>query len=138
MAESKPPRNYNEDLINSIKDLKRRKVRGVAPHFSTISFLIRVASLSRSCLKDAVGKEIEIETRKQNEIQCRIDEEKKRLSHCEARLSKLQSSNEAYANTIKEADAAYSKILESSQTLLHVMKRESKVIQKSYSGESSE
>ena len=43
---------------------------------------------------------------------------------------KLQSSNEAYAKMVKEAEAAYKKIEESSQTLLHVMKRESRVIQK--------
>eukprot|EP00984_Skeletonema_dohrnii_P019332 scaffold9209_cov108-Skeletonema_dohrnii-CCMP3373.AAC.4 len=106
--DSKPPRNYNEDLVNMINDLKKRK--------------------------DAVGKEIEMESRKRDEIQSRIDEEKMRLMHCETRLSKLQSSNEAYAKMVKEAEAAYKKIEESSQTLLHVMKRESKVIQKDLNG----
>ena len=43
--------------------------------------------------KDAVGKEIENESRKRDEIRSRIDEENVRLSHCEAHLSKLQSSN---------------------------------------------
>ncbi len=80
--------------------------------------------------KDAVGKEIENESRKRDEIRLRIDEENVRLSHCEAHLSKLQSSSEAYAKVVKEAEAAYKKIEQSSQTLLHVMKRESKVIQK--------
>lgn len=108
--DSKPPRrNYNEDLVNMINDLKRRK--------------------------EAVGTEIENESRKRDEIQCRIDQEQKRLSHCEARLSKLQSSNEAYAKMVKEAEAAYKKIEQSSQTLLHVMKREQKVIEKDLTGE---
>lgn len=47
-----------------------------------------------------------MESRKRDEIQCRIDEEKKRLSQCEARLSKLESSNEAYAKMLKEAEVA--------------------------------
>jgi DNA repair ATPase RecN len=75
-----------------------------------------------------------MESRKRDEIQCRIDEEKKRLSQCESRLSKLESSNEAYAKMVKEAEVAYKKIEESSMTLLHVMKRESKAIQKDLSG----
>jgi hypothetical protein len=75
-----------------------------------------------------------MESRKRDEIQCRIDEEKKRLSHCEARLSKLELSNEACAKMVKEAEDAYKKIEESSLTLLHVMKRESKAIQKDLTG----
>lgn len=107
--DSKPLRNYNEDLVNMINDLKRKK--------------------------EAVGKEIENETRLRDEIQSRIDQEQKRLVLSEARLSKLESSNQAYAKILKEAEAAYKKIEQSSQTLLHVMKRESKVIEKDLSGE---
>ena len=107
--DSKPLRNYNEDLVNMINDLKRKK--------------------------EAVGKEMEKETKLRNEIQLRIDQEQKRLVLSEARLSKLESSNQAYAKMVKEAEAAYKKIEQSSQTLLHVMKRESKVIEKDLSGE---
>ena len=85
--------------------------------------------------KDAVGKEIENESRLRDEIKSRIAQEQQRLSHSESRLSKLESSNEAYAKMVKEAEAAYKKIEQSSQTLLHVMKRESKVIEKDLSGE---
>ena len=85
--------------------------------------------------KEAVGKEVENETKLRDEIRLRIEQEQKRVEVCEARLSKLQSSNEAYAKMVKEAEAAYKKIEQSSQTLLHVMKRESKVIEKDLSGE---
>ena len=142
--DSKPPRNYNEDLVNMINDLKKRKVSctffalGVS---LTLSYYVSPKHLfvvpptpARLPHQDAVGREIEIESRKRDEVQSRIDEEKMRLMHCETRLSKLQSSNEAYAKMVKEAEAAYKKIEESSQTLLHVMKRESKVIQKDLNG----
>lgn len=97
-------RNCNEDLINMLNDLKRRK--------------------------DAIGKEIENESSRRDEIRARIDEENVRLFQCEAHLSKLQSSNDAYAKMVKEAEEAYKKIEQSSKTLLQVMRRESKVIQK--------
>ncbi len=42
----------------------------------------------------------------------------------EALARKVQARNE-YDKTIQETEAAYMKILESSQTLLHVLKRES-------------
>eukprot|EP00985_Skeletonema_marinoi_P029492 scaffold28017_cov132-Skeletonema_marinoi.AAC.1 len=96
-----------------INDLKKKKHLFVVP-----------PTPARLPHQDAVGREIEIESRKRDEVQSRIDEEKMRLMHCETRLSKLQSSNEAYAKMVKEAEAAYKKIEESSQTLLHVMKRE--------------
>eukprot|EP00985_Skeletonema_marinoi_P001990 scaffold810_cov127-Skeletonema_marinoi.AAC.1 len=132
--DSKPPRNYNEDLVNMINDLKKRKV--ICTFFAlgvslTLSYYVSPKHLfvvpptpARLPHQDAVGREIEIESRKRDEVQSRIDEEKMRLMHCETRLSKLQSSNEAYAKMVKEAEAAYKKIEESSQTLLHVMKRE--------------
>lgn len=104
-ARAKPkPRFYNEDLVSLINDIKDKQ--------------------------DAVGKEIEIESEKRDDIQAKIDEEKKRLQHCECRLSKLQQTNEAYARMVNEAEAAYMKIQESSETLMHVLKRESKSIQK--------
>lgn len=102
-AKSKP-RFHNEDLVTMINDLKDKK--------------------------DALAKEIEIESAKRDDFQAKIDEEKKRLQHCECRLSKLQQSNEAYARMVNEAEAAYTKIQESSETLMHVLKRESKSIQK--------
>ena len=86
--DSKPLRNYNEDLVNKINDLKRKK--------------------------EAVGKEMEKETRLRDEINSKIDQEQKRLVLSEARLSKLESSNQAYTKLVKEAEAAYKKIEQSS------------------------
>ena len=110
-ARAKPkPRFHNEDLFTMINDLKDKQ--------------------------DAVAKEIEIESAKRDDIQTKIDEEKKRLQHCECRLSKLHQSNEAYARMVNEAEAAYyMKIQESSETLMHVLKRESKSIQKDLAGQ---
>ena len=108
-ARAKPkPRFHNEDLVSMINDLKDEK--------------------------DAVAKEIEIESAKRDDMHVKIDEEKKRLQHCECRLSKLHQSNEAFARMVNEAEAAYMKIQESSETLLHVLKRESKSIQKDLAG----
>ncbi|KAL7457432.1 hypothetical protein ACHAWC_009000 [Mediolabrus comicus] len=108
-ARAKPkPRFHNEDLVSLIDDLKMKR--------------------------DAVGKEIEIESAKRDDIQSKIDEEKQRLQHCECRLSKLHQSNDAFTRMIDEAEAAYTKIQESSETLMHVLKRESKSIQKDLAG----
>lgn len=108
MDSKEAPRNYNEDLVNMLNDLKRRKAD--------------------------IGKELEDEQRRRDEIRARIDEEQERLFQCEAHLSKLESSNNAYAKMLKDAEDAYKKIEQSSQTLLHVMRRESKVIQKDLAG----
>jgi Sjoegren syndrome nuclear autoantigen 1 len=109
-ATPKPARNYNEELVVMINDLKAKR--------------------------DNVGKEIEIESRKRNEILAKIDEESKRMALCETRLSKLQQVNQAYTQMVDDAEAAYKKIEESSQTLLHVMKRENKAIQNELTGTS--
>jgi len=108
-ARAKPkPRFHNEDLVTMINALKDKQ--------------------------DAVGKEIGIESAKRDDIQAKIDKEKHRLQHCECRLSKLKQSNDAFTRMIDEAEAAYTKIQESSETLMHVLKRESKSIQKDLAG----
>ena len=73
------------------------------------------------------------EKRKQPEkTECKKAKIQKDLSILTDRLSKINESlsrkNQArneYDKTIQETEAAYMKILESSQTLLHVLKRES-------------
>ena len=48
-----------------------------------------------------------------------------RLARINDNLARKVSSRTEYDKTITETEAAYSKIMESSQTLLHVLKRES-------------
>ena len=48
-----------------------------------------------------------------------------RLARINDNLARKVSSRNEYDKTITETEAAYSKIMESSQTLLHVLKRES-------------
>ena len=48
-----------------------------------------------------------------------------RLSRINDSLARKVASRNEYDKTIMETEAAYMKILESSQTLLHVLKRES-------------
>ena len=48
-----------------------------------------------------------------------------RLARINDNLARKVSSRNEYDKTITEAEAAYSKIMEASQTLLHVLKRES-------------
>ena len=54
------------------------------------------------------------------------------LSTIEETLVKNISAKNKYAQTIQETEAAYMKILESSQTLLHVLKREQTKIGKKH------
>ena len=48
-----------------------------------------------------------------------------RLARINDNLARKITSRNEYDKTIQETEAAYSKIMESSQTLLHVLKRES-------------
>jgi len=48
----------------------------------------------------------------------------RRLAHLNEKLSRQIASRNEYDRTIQETEAAYTKILESSQTLLTVLKRE--------------
>jgi len=53
-----------------------------------------------------------------------------RLSKLNEALVKRTQARSEYDKTIQETEAAYMKILESSQTLLHVLKRESLTLTK--------
>ena len=48
-----------------------------------------------------------------------------RLSRINESLARKIAARESYDRTLHESESAYMKILESSQTLLHVLKRES-------------
>ncbi|KAF4655586.1 hypothetical protein FOZ61_007485 [Perkinsus olseni] len=91
--------NYNSELVKCIEDLREKR-----------------EELNRQILKEEEDK-----GKIQKELAVLTD----RLQRInESLVRKTQARNE-YDKTIQETEAAYMKILESSQTLLHVLKRES-------------
>uniref|UniRef100_A0A7S1AQI8 13 kDa deflagellation-inducible protein n=1 Tax=Noctiluca scintillans TaxID=2966 RepID=A0A7S1AQI8_NOCSC len=91
--------NYNNELVKSIEDLREKR-----------------EELNRQILKEEEDK-----AKIQKELSALTDKLGKiNQSLC----TKGQARNE-YDKTIQDTEAAYMKILESSQTLLHVLKKES-------------
>jgi len=89
---------YNNELVKCIEDLCTKR-----------------DELHKSILEE------EEEKRKiQNDVRILTE----RLSKVNESLSKKMASRNEFDKTISETEAAYMKILESSQTLLHVLKRE--------------
>lgn len=93
--------NYNNELVKCIEDLRKKRKE--------------------------VNKQIQQEEEEKSKIQ-------KDLSILTDRLTKINDSLEAktmerseYDSTIEETESAYMKILESSQTLLHVLKSDAPV-----------
>ena len=90
--------NYNNELVKCIEDLREKR-----------------EEINRQILKEEEDK-----AKIQRDLSVLTD----RLSAMNESLArKIQARNE-YDNTIQETEAAYMKILESSQTLLQVLKRE--------------
>ena len=91
--------NYNADLVACIEDLRGK----------------------REELNKSVAKDEEEKAKIQNDLRILTE----RLARINDNLARKVSSRNEYDTTIRETEAAYSKIMESSQTLLHVLKRES-------------
>jgi len=90
--------NYNNELVKCIEDLREKR-----------------EEINRQILKDEEDK-----AKIQRDLSVLTD----RLSTINDNLArKVQARNE-YDRTIQETEGAYMKILESSQTLLQVLKRE--------------
>eukprot|EP01038_Epipyxis_sp_PR26KG_P017916 gene17916-25063_t len=90
--------NYNNELVKCIEDLREKR--------------------------EEINKQILKEEEEKAKIQRDLSVLTDRLSNInEALARKVQARNE-YDRTIQETEGAYMKILESSQTLLQVLKRE--------------
>merc|ERR1712167_424959 len=76
--------------------------------------------------KKAIMKEIDLEEQKKMEVQTTLRDQTEKLSRINDSLGRKVSARNEYDTTIQETEAAYLKILESSQTLDHVMKRQGK------------
>ena len=96
--------NYNSDLVRCLQDVRQKR--------------------------DAVHKAICREETKLAQIQqemCSMQEHLERLANS---IEYKRQSRIDYDKTIGETESAYMKILESSQTLLHVLKRETQNLSK--------
>merc|ERR1711934_415539 len=91
--------NYNNELVKCIEDLREKR-----------------EEVNRSIAKDEEEK-----AKIQNDLRILTE----RLARINDNLARKITSRNEYDKTIQETEAAYSKIMESSQTLLHVLKRES-------------
>lgn len=91
------------------------------------------------CIEELCGKRDELhrsilqEEEEKQKLQNDIKVLTERLSKVNESLAKKMASRNEFDKTIAETEAAYMKILESSQTLLNVLKRESQTLkEKSY------
>jgi len=91
--------NYNNELVKCIEDLREKR-----------------EEVNRQILKEEEEK-----AKIQKDLSILTD----RLQKLNENLTRKQQARNEYDKTIQETEAAYMKILESSQTLLHVLKRES-------------
>lgn len=90
--------NYNNELVKCIEDLREKR-----------------EEINRQILKDEEDK-----AKIQRDISVLTD----RLSKINENLTRKVTARNEYDRTIQETEGAYMKILESSQTLLQVLKRE--------------
>jgi Sjoegren syndrome nuclear autoantigen 1 len=96
--------NYNNELVKCIEDLREKR-----------------EEINRQILRDEEAKA---------KIQQDLAIFTKRLSEVNEELAKKIQTRNEYDRTIQETEAAYMKILESSQTLLQVLKRETQNLHK--------
>lgn len=75
--------------------------------------------------REEVNRQILKEEEEKAKIQKDLSILTDRLQKLNESLTRKQQARNEYDKTIQETEAAYMKILESSQTLLHVLKRES-------------
>eukprot|EP00741_Cyanophora_paradoxa_P007049 tig00001073_g6820.t1 len=96
--------NYNNELVKCIEELKERR--------------------------EEVNRQIAKEEEEKAKIQKDMQILQERLTRINDSLQRKYASRNEYDKTVMETEAAYIKILESSQTLLHVLKRESATLTK--------
>ena len=96
--------NYNNQLVSCLEELKESK--------ATLDS--QISGMEQE--KYSIEKQLGVLTEK--------------LSKVNERLNKKVEARSEYDRAIQETESAYLKILESSQTLLHVLKRESTTLSK--------
>lgn len=96
--------NYNNELVKCLEDLREKR--------------------------EALNKQILAEEKRKAEVQKKLHKLTEQLHRVNESLAQKTQARNDYDNTIQETEAAYMKILESSQTLLHVLKRETVTLNK--------
>eukprot|EP00899_Mesostigma_viride_P020137 jgi/Mesvir1/28124/Mv04702-RA.1 len=96
--------NHNNELVKCIEDLKEKR--------------------------EEIARQLQKEEEEKSKIQNDLTILTKRLSQINDSLARKVAARNEYDKTIQDTEAAYMKILESSQTLLTVLKRETVQIQK--------
>lgn len=97
--------NYNNELVSCLEDLRSKR--------------------------ELLNKTIVAEERKKADIQRKLEKLSAQLARVNESLSQKVAARNEYDVTISETEAAYMQILASSQTLLHVLKREATNLTKS-------
>mmetsp|Transcript_17245 Transcript_17245/g.23826 ORF Transcript_17245/g.23826 Transcript_17245/m.23826 type:complete len:116 (+) Transcript_17245:178-525(+) len=100
--------NHNNELVKCLEDLRDKR--------------------------EEINKQIVREEEEKTKIQNDLTVLTKRLAQINDSIARKIHSRNDYDKTIQETEAAYLKILESSQTLLTVLKRESTNISKKSQG----
>lgn len=80
--------------------------------------------------RDEIHAEISDEMRQKEDTLSDISSLEQRLTEVNANLEKKYNAKEEFDKTISDVEGAFNKIVESSQTLLHVMKKENHQLQK--------
>ncbi|CAF0914864.1 unnamed protein product [Brachionus calyciflorus] len=101
--------NYNNELVKCIEDLCSKR--------------------------DDLQRQIMVEEEEKHKLQNDIRVLSEKLAKVNESLAKKISARNEFDKTIAETEGAYMKILESSQTLLNVLKRESNSLKKSEADE---
>jgi len=96
--------NYNSDLVKCLQELRQKR--------------------------DVVTAELSNEERQKLRIQQQLQQLTQQLHGLNESIDHKKQTRVDYDKTIEETEAAYMKILESSQTLLHVLKRETQNLNK--------
>ncbi|KAG5191644.1 Deflagellation inducible protein,13 kDa [Tribonema minus] len=96
--------NYNNELVRCIEELREKR--------------------------EEVNRQILKEEEEKAKIQRDLSILTERLGRVNESLARKVTARNEYDHTIQETESAYMKILESSQTLLHVLKRETSNLSK--------
>ena len=84
-----------------------------------------VKCIEEMCTKrDEIHRQIMVEEEEKDKIQSDLRTLTERLAKITESLSKKYAAQNEYDKTIAETETAYMKIIESSQTLVHVLKKE--------------
>lgn len=95
------------------------------------TFLIKFQGIEDLCSKrDDLQRQIMTEEEEKHKLQNDIRVLSEKLAKVNENLAKKISARNEFDKTIAETESAYMKILESSQTLLNVLKRESNSLKK--------